>query len=723
MSNPDFQQALRDLAQAEQMRSAGESARNSRKLLEAQEKQAELEEQKLKIEQIRLHEERERHQALAKKAETQKTIRVAMAGVEEELDLLLRRANSTQESELVDGLSPLSFLAVLAEKKLNIVIQSEGQLEDLGDIRFVRSLRQKFHEITERHPSHFGEGILQRALETLRKVAFWAQETKCFNDQDISLPAFLNESDSKIQLTEKFIIEALQLNSERLELFLESIEQIKQKTLIACEKITEAWDIRDGLVSKLRGYGIGDAELRFISNSELDPSSEDLLERARRHQSRVEELCASLMQAKADWIHDRNLLESAKTSLLEAKFGEAEKASKQFKRLTWTDLDLSGIDKALTEKRESLLKEVEVLASDKLAAINLAERLSTEYSSSPAIANPIKNYSANLMRELVSQKMRRRQDITLVGLLIGGLTAGGIWLIGQHRDKMARIEKERLLATERVSRAIANGKALIDEARHVLLLIPQGSFNMTSKQEDYARPVRTVSVSAFFIGQTEVTYEEWKTVLAWGKSKGYEFGLEGQGASESHPVTNLSWYDAVKWCNAKSEKEGLTICYKLRTGVYRRGQESGVECDWDANGYRLPTEAEWEKAARGGLEGKTFPNGDLLHEEDANFNGSRTTEVITYPPNGYGLYDMAGNAYEWCWDWYGTSPEGEANDPKGPSSGKFKVTRGGDARCSGRDCRVSSRSAVGPDHSMYFGGFRLVRNLDLRAQEKRAEQP
>ena len=139
MSNPDFQQALRDLAQAEQMRSAGESARNSRKLLEAQEKQAELEKQKLHIEQIRLQEERERHQALAKKAEAQKTIRVAMAGVEEELDLLLKQAASTEECELVGGLSSLSFLAVLAEKKLKLVIQSEGQLEDLGDIRFVRS--------------------------------------------------------------------------------------------------------------------------------------------------------------------------------------------------------------------------------------------------------------------------------------------------------------------------------------------------------------------------------------------------------------------------------------------------------------------------------------------------------------------------------------------------------------------------------------------------------
>ena len=745
MSNPDFQQSLRDLAQAEQMRSAGESARNSRKLLEAQEKQAELEKQKLKIEQIRLQEERERHQALAKKAEAQKTIRVAMAGVEEELDLLLRRADSNQEGELVEGLSSLSFLAVLAEKKLKLVIQSEGQLEDLGDIRFVRSLKQKFHDIREKHPNYFGEAILQRALETLRKVAFWAQETKCFNDLDVSLPAFLDESDSMIRSISKVIMESQPLSSAKIEQFIESIEQRKQRTLIASDKISEAWNIREALASKLRAYEIGDSELVFIADSELDIPSDELLKRACNHQSQLENLTPWLRQAMEDWVHDRDLLQSVKKSLLESKFGEVEKAAKQFKRRTWTDLDVGEISKVLTHKRESLLREVEALASDNAAAISLAERLSVEYASSPAIADALVETHARLTAVSQTARLRKRNARLLIVVfafmaavaaiasivLVEGikviltfeafaaLASISIYYIASERAT------ERLQRESKVNVQLGNGvsevKVVFDMEGHALLAVPEGNFDMGSNNNKWRHqadetPVRTVYLSAFFIGETEVTCDEWDSILAWAESNGYQFSdltkYSGRGSGK-RPATWIRWYDAVKWCNAKSEREGLRVCYKVTAGVYRKGEESGVMCDWTADGYRLPTEAEWEKAARGGLQGVKYPNGDSLEQTDAHFNRASlgTVDVGKYPANGYGLHDMAGNVNEWCWDWYKEDyyQNNICTDPKGPVSGEKRVVRGG-CWCSEADyCRVSTRRSdeqSGRDGAL---GFRLVR--------------
>jgi formylglycine-generating enzyme required for sulfatase activity len=217
-------------------------------------------------------------------------------------------------------------------------------------------------------------------------------------------------------------------------------------------------------------------------------------------------------------------------------------------------------------------------------------------------------------------------------------------------------------------------------------------------------PLHTVYVSAFYMDEYLVTKSLWDAVKAWNAGNGYSYDYDGSAKAGTHPVQTVDWYDVVKWCNARSKMEGLTPCYYTNselTEVYKIGQVRNPYVNWSANGYRLPTEAEWEKAARGGVSGHRFPwpDTDTISQSRANYcsywsggiprylydvnstNGYHptfndgvvpyTSPVGYFPANGYGLYDMAGNVWEWCWDWflftyYSTSPQ---TDPRGPADG------------------------------------------------------
>lgn len=218
----------------------------------------------------------------------------------------------------------------------------------------------------------------------------------------------------------------------------------------------------------------------------------------------------------------------------------------------------------------------------------------------------------------------------------------------------------------------------------------------------FSNPGKEIYTSAFFMDKTEVSKAAWDVVYSWAIVNGYVFDNAGSATASDHPVVNINWHDAVKWCNARSEKEGLTPCYYTdagKTAVYRTGLVAldNNWVDWDADGYRLPTRAEWLKAYWGGNEGSNFypwpssggSSGDHINGSFGNYRGSGdpwdngTSPVAYYDgnqspvgvdmANGFGLYDLFGNVEEWCWDrsfssWY-SEPEAQDDNSKGPNSG------------------------------------------------------
>ena len=220
---------------------------------------------------------------------------------------------------------------------------------------------------------------------------------------------------------------------------------------------------------------------------------------------------------------------------------------------------------------------------------------------------------------------------------------------------------------------------------------------------------RKFEIASFYISDHPVTRGEYKAVMESDPSEAKAYDKDGNELTgddnvKNNPVNNISWYDALVYCNTLSIKEGLTPCYAIggethpsKWGAVPTGNDStwnAATCDSKANGYRLPTEAEWEWAARGGKESTyTYAGSDDIDEVAwyiGNTNDTGTRDVKTKKANGYGLYDMSGNVWEWCWDWYGSiSSDTPAS---GPASGSNRCQRGGSWNNNANNAQVANRN-------------------------------
>ena len=263
-----------------------------------------------------------------------------------------------------------------------------------------------------------------------------------------------------------------------------------------------------------------------------------------------------------------------------------------------------------------------------------------------------------------------------------------------------------------------------------MVLINAGTFQMGSTAGySFNKPVHGVTITKdFYMGKYEVTQAEYEKYCSYGSSS----PNSSYGEGDNYPAYYVSWYDVLVYCNKRSIAEGLTPCYSIsgntdpsKWGTVPTSNNitwNAVVCDWNAKGYRLPTEAEWEYAARAG--DNTVDSLTYSGTSDENKLGEYawyksnsdniTHEVGKKLPNAFGLYDMSGNVSEWCWNWYtssyDTGTEG-GSDPTGASSGNVgRVSRGGVWINSSGYCAVSCRNYDLPNVRNYYFGFRVVRS-------------
>ena len=310
--------------------------------------------------------------------------------------------------------------------------------------------------------------------------------------------------------------------------------------------------------------------------------------------------------------------------------------------------------------------------------------------------------------------MNKKVIALLVAILIVAVIAGIIFVV--YRQEESETQNNNLGGT-----TTNDGNVSVDIADE-LVLINGGTFQMGSPESEMQRETdetqHEVTVSDFYIGRYEVTQEQYEKVMGDNPSN---------FSGENLPVENVTWYDAIEYCNRLSEQEGLTLVYTV----------DGENVSWDrsANGYRLPTEAEWEYAARAGTT-TPFNTETSISDEEANYYGhypygieenyfsqdnletepgqyrQTTVEVNSFSPNNWGLYNIHGNVAEWCFDYYGAYDLENTDNPSGPTTGTLRVNRGGGWNDYAKHLRSAYRASTTPNQGMSNIGFRIARNGD-----------
>lgn len=256
-----------------------------------------------------------------------------------------------------------------------------------------------------------------------------------------------------------------------------------------------------------------------------------------------------------------------------------------------------------------------------------------------------------------------------------------------------------------------------------MVFVPGGTFTMGDTAGigfDEELPTHSVTLNSFYMAKYLVTQGEYEAIMGNNPASGF-------GVGDNIPVYDVNWYDAIKYCNLRSIQEKLKPVYSISGStnpddwgeVPDFGDDdstwAAVICNWNATGYRLPTEAEWEYAARGATD-----NPDYLYSGSDNIDevawyidnsGSSTPAVGGKAPNGLEIYDMSGNVYEWCWDWFDASyyKSSPSKNPTGPESGSRRMLRGGSWDFHDYFCRVSCRGNNTPFSKYHYNGFRICR--------------
>ncbi len=287
-----------------------------------------------------------------------------------------------------------------------------------------------------------------------------------------------------------------------------------------------------------------------------------------------------------------------------------------------------------------------------------------------------------LAREELEHLLGVFTDQGVTDSILGELTEADLRELGV--DKLG--ERKRLL------RAIESDSAREAAVRANFCRVEGGNLPASSE-------LGAVAVSTFYIGKYPVRWSEFVEVRNWAAAHGYNIGQAGSGGRDNYPVTNVDWFQALKWCNARSEMENKTPVYKNAKGdVYRTGEEDPVVNE-SANGYRLPSENEWEWAARGGTQTHGYAySGSKDINEVAWYDGNADNQIHvvgTKAANELGIHDMSGNVWEWCFDDY---------DFWGP----YRVLRGGSWDGNAEYCAVGGLNRHYPTRSSILIGFRLA---------------
>ena len=334
-----------------------------------------------------------------------------------------------------------------------------------------------------------------------------------------------------------------------------------------------------------------------------------------------------------------------------------------------------------------------------------------------------------LVRQLGDDSYKKRQAASK------RLTAIGEPALPELRRVLNSPDPEVTYRLKGMIRAIMIASGEDRSAGMTLALIDPGDFLMGSQpRETGRRPDETQHhvriTKPFLMGRFEVTQQQFREVMkfepSWFSKTGGGKAKVGAADTRRYPVDSATWFDAVAFCNALSKLDGYPNYYRL-ADIKKEGSSivAAKVTIAGGNGYRLPTESEWEYACRAGTEGpyhyQGSGNGKLSNVQGRTYTGyggrvkgpnlKRTTTVGSYKPNAYGLYDMHGNVAEWCQDWYARSyPTAKVNvDPRGPASGYHRVLRGGSWLVNETSARSAARLSHTPRERKYYTGFRVAR--------------